>query len=306
MTESSRPSDDAAALVPPAASGPPPAPPPPATPAPALPPPAPAAPPPAMAAPSEPPPAPPPAMAAPPAPPAAVASPQQAPQAVQQAEQVARQVAGQLTTLSRGWWGRLDPQGKKPTLIVAAILLGVVLGTQVLNGILPARAQTSAPTNPTTPNTPGQTPPGLRIIEIAPGVRMQAYAGWQQLESTISLPGVRFQNGGTVLDIRVIEGGNQGDHVGLLTAYMQQLVAPDAQQLTPGGVNIVPINGVNGARVAYSGIFKGVSGTVTGEVTAIVFPGAKGIVVHGFTVDNDLDAALQDIHGMTFTIEVRG
>ena len=217
-------------------------------------------------------------------------------------------MAGQFATLSRGWWGRLDPQGKRPTLIVAGVLLAVVLGTQVLNGILPARAALNAPTNPTIPTTPtgsGQIPNGPRIIELAPGVRMQVYPGWQQVEDTISLPGARLQNGGTIVDVRVITGGAEGDHVGLLQAYLQQLVAPDAQQLTLGTVDIVPINGKNGARVTYSGIFKGVSGTVRGEVTAIVFSSEQGVVVHGFTVDQNLDSALNDIHGMTFTIEVR-
>ena len=108
----------------------------------------------------------------------------------------------------------------------------------------------------------------------------------------------------TPSDIRVSTGA-EADHVGLLTAYINQLVLPDSQQFTPGNVNIVPINGVNGARVSYSGLFKGVAGTVQGEITAIVFPGAMGVVIHGFTVGQNFDAALQEIHGMTFTIEVR-
>jgi hypothetical protein len=134
------------------------------------------------------------------------------------------------------------------------------------------------------------------------GVRMYGFAGWEQLEPGGSLPGIRLQNGSVVLDVRVTEF--PGDHLGLLTAYVNQVLQPDAQQLTVGQVNVVASNGRTAARAAYVGLFNGVTGSVEGELTTFIFPNGVGVIVDAWGAQGSLSEALGEIHAMIDTIEV--
>ena len=177
------------------------------------------------------------------------------PPAVANAEQVARDTAAVVATQTRAWWGRLDPQGKRPTLIVAGALVALVLGTQVVNGLIPIPSQV--------PGGPSNV--GARPVDIGLGARVYVLPGWQQLEAGSALQGVRLQKGSVVVDFRVTQF--TGDHVALLNAYVNQILQPDAQQLNVNGVTVVPVNGKTAARATYLGLFNGVTGAVEGELT---------------------------------------
>src|SRR5438874_1537176 len=76
--------------------------------------------------------------------PAGVAA-QPVPPAVAAAEAAARQAAQQISARGRAWWGQLDPAGRRPTLIVAGVLIAIVLGSQFLNALIPAPRGTIGP-----------------------------------------------------------------------------------------------------------------------------------------------------------------
>jgi hypothetical protein len=213
------------------------------------------------------------------------------------AEQVARDTAAQVATQTREWWGRLDPKGKKPTLIVAGVLVALVLGTQVVNGIIPVPNQgPSGPSNPGGPNV------GARPIDIGLGARVYVLPGWQQLDAGGALEGVRLQKGSVVFDIRVTQFN--GDHVALLTAYVNQILQPDAQQLNVNGVTVVPVNGRTAARATYLGLFNGVTGAVEGELSTLVSAGGTGVIVDAWGAQGSLPPAMDEVHAMVNTIEV--
>jgi hypothetical protein len=253
----------------------------------------------------------PPAPAAPGAPvppPVGGFSPAPPPPAVAAAEQAAREAATQVAARTRAWWGRLDPTGKRPTLIVAGVLAAVVLGTQVLNGIIPV--PNPSPAGPGTPipgggpTTPGGGPiAGARPIEVGMGVRVYAPPAWQQLDASGALTGIRLQNGSVVIDVRVTQFG--GNHVDLVSAYVNQILQPDSQNLNVGQVNVVAGNGRTAARATYLGLFNGVTGSVEGELTAFVFPNGIGVIVDAWGAQGSLANAIAEIHAIIETIEVR-
>jgi hypothetical protein len=210
---------------------------------------------------------------------------------------VARDAAGAVATQTRAWWGRLDPQGKKPTLIVAGVLIALVVGTQVVNGIIPIPGQ-----GPGGPSNPGGPTVGARPVDIGLGARVYVLPGWQQLEAGGALQGVRLQKGSVVVDFRVTQFG--GDHVALLTAYVNQILQPDAQQLNVNGVTIVPVNGKNAARATYLGLFNGVTGAVEGELTTLVSAGGTGVIVDAWGAQGSLPTGIDEVHAMVNTIEV--
>ena len=213
------------------------------------------------------------------------------------AEQMARETAAVVATQTRAWWGRLDPQGKRPTLIVAGVLVALVLGTQIVNAFIPIPNQV-----PGGPSNPGGPAVGARPVDIGLGARVYALPGWQQLEAGGALQGVRLQKGSVVVDFRVTQF--TGDQVALLTAYVDQILKPDAQQLNVNGVTVVPVNGKNAARATYLGLFNGVTGAVEGELTTLVSAGGTGVIVDAWGAQGSLTPALGEVHAMVNTLEV--
>ena len=131
---------------------------------------------------------------------------------------------------------------------------------------------------------------------------MYALPGWQQLEAGGALQGVRLQKGSVVVDFRVTQF--TGDQVALLTAYVEQILKPDAQQLNVNGVTVVPVNGKNAARATYLGLFNGVTGAVEGELTTLVSAGGTGVIVDAWGAQGSLTPALGEVHAMINTLEV--
>ena len=210
---------------------------------------------------------------------------------------MARETAAVVATQTRAWWGRLDPQGKRPTLIVAGVLAALVIGTQVVNGFIPIPNQV-----PGVPSNPGGPNVGARPVDIGLGARIYVLPGWQQLEAGGALQGVRLQKGSVVVDFRVTQF--TGDHVALLTAYVNQILQPDAQQLNVNGVTVVPLNGKTGARATYLGLFNGVTGAVEGELTTVVSAGGTGVIVDNWGAQGSLSTGLDEVHAMINTLEV--
>ena len=220
---------------------------------------------------------PPPAAPSPPAPPPVGGfAPAPPPPAVATAEQVARDTAAQVAGRTRAWWGRLDPQGKRPTVIVAGVLAAIVLGTQVVNGIIPVPGQCPDRSRRLDPRRRSDDNPGAARRSgparstSAWGCASTCFPAGSSSRPSGALAGVRLQKGSVVVDVRVTEFG--GDHTALLAAYVNQILQPDSQNLNVGQVTVVPVNGRTAARAAHLWLFNGVTGSVEGELTDVRLP----------------------------------
>ena len=238
--------------------------------------------------------------AAAPAPPsvATAVPPQATPQAVATAEAAARQAAAEFTSRGKAWWSQLDPTGKKPTLIVAAALLIAILGSQVLNAIIPAPRGTI----PAGGGGGGGGGGGARTIEVGGGARITAPSGWTSVGASPSLQGVRLQKGSVIIDVMVASYG--GTPQELLQTYVAQILRGQANQLTVGDTAVGPAaNGRVAARAAYVGIFKD-AGTLQGQLTTQVW-GSVGVVFDAAAPQGQLQATLGDVETIIGTLEVR-
>ncbi len=188
--------------------------------------------------------------------------------------------------------GRLDPTGWRPTLIVGAVLLAVVFGTQFVNALVPNRA-----------TGPGPSIPQGSAVEIGAGVYLRAQAGWQ---AQMIQPGhLRLSKGIAVLDARFF-GSFQGDASALISSYVEQILRPDSSQLATTPVQVVPVAaGSPGARATYVGSFTSVPQPIEGQLTAVLLQG-RPILFDAWASQGQLDQALFDVGRMLETLEVRG
>ncbi|MEO7117738.1 MAG: hypothetical protein ABIZ34_02070, partial [Candidatus Limnocylindrales bacterium] len=187
---------------------------------------------------------------------------------------------------------RLDPTGWRPTGIVLGIILALVFGTQLLNAALPARTGTGPDPQPQ-PGTP---------IDVGQGVRVYPQAGWSADTSVADQ--VRLQKGSAVVDVFVF-AGFQGDASALLSSYVEQRLRPGAGQLAVSGSQAIPVTaGSPGVRATYVGNFTGVQQAIEGELTAISL-GGRAILFDGWANQGQLGPALDEVHLMAQTVEVR-
>lgn len=204
---------------------------------------------------------------------------------------------------------RLDPTGWRPTITVAAVILALVFGVQIVNAALPVPSGLqNGPGNPSGPGTPSG--PGSPIVVGNNNVVVYPRQGWSQLQlpsPQTSVDGLRLQKGAAVFDLRLftIAGGTQANTGAsdLATYYVQAVLGPGASQLQTSTPQQVPVNGVTGVRVTYLGNFNGVQQPIEGQVTAFV-RGTQGLVVDGWANQGQLSGAVDDIEQMIQTIEV--
>ena len=231
---------------------------------------------------------------------AVVATPipgQPAPQSVAAAEAAARDAAQQIAMRGRAWWGQLDPTGKRPTLLVAAALVALVIGSQFLNALVPVSRGGGGGGG-----GGGQPAAGVPVA-IGNGVWVTPPPGWVAVGTPVGLPGVRFQRGATTVEVG-IASFSASPHE-LLTAYVNQVLAPTAQDVKVSEpVNVRAGNGRPTARSIYTASFKDVGTAVDGELSTQVENGI-GIVVNGYAPKGQLAGSLAEVHAFVDTIEVR-
>jgi hypothetical protein len=183
----------------------------------------------------------------------------------------------------------LDPATRSQTFIVAAVIAALFYGSSVLNEALPANA-----------NDQGQVTVAGEPIAVGGGVRITPVDGW------LSSPhengsGIRLEKGVVVIDLYPESvGGNAG---ALAKAYLEDILKPDATQLTATDTEVASSAEGTAARFGYQGIFVGVDVPIEGEVTAI-FIGAQGVVADAWSRQGDLADLLGEVHEMLDTIEV--
>src|SRR5207248_3756516 len=187
--------------------------------------------------------------------PAGVAA-QPVPPAVAAAEAAARQAAQQISARGRAWWGQLDPAGRRPTLIVAGVLIAIVLGSQFLNALIPAPRGTIGPGGGGVGGGGGTQPPAGKPVDIGSGIRVTPPPGWVAVGDPLALQGVRFQKGGVTVDVGLAAFTNPPSD--LVAAYVNQVLTPNSQgaKVSPTHITIAR-NGRPTAVATWTGNLRG-------------------------------------------------
>jgi hypothetical protein len=227
------------------------------------------------------------------------------PPAVAAAEAAARQAAAEITVRGRAWWGQLDPTNKRPTLLVAGVLLALVIGSQFLNALVPVPRGGGSVGGGTGGGGTGTGQPASGTpVDIGNGVRVTPPAGWVAVGSPQNLPGVKFQRGAVTVEVGIASFDQAPKD--LLVAYVNQILAPSAQDAkVSSATSVVAGNGKPTARATYTGSFKDVGTAVEGELSTQVSPTNIGIVVNAYAPQGQFTASLNDVHAFVDTIEVR-
>jgi hypothetical protein len=173
--------------------------------------------------------------------------------------------------------------------MVAIVIAALFYGSSVLNEALPANAADQ-----------GVVAVAGERLAVGDGVRITPTEGW------ISSPhdsgsGIRLEKGVVAVDLYPESfGGNAG---ALADAYLEDILKPDATQLTTTEPEVVSGPDGTAARFGYQGIFEGADVPIEGEVTA-VFIGSQGVVADAWSRQGDLGSLLGEVHAMLDTIEV--
>ncbi len=306
--------------APPAAAPVPAAPPPPAAPAPVV---APvpvtvaAAPPPEAPPPAAPPPvaayaAPPPVALPPVAPPPVAPPPVAAYVAPPPVAAAPAQVAAAIVTRAGSWFAGLDPRGWRTTIVVAVLLVGTVLGANLVNAVVPLPSSTGrvdpGPGVPVQPNpNPGQpaappiqpqpVQPGSGL-DVGSGVVVYPPDGWSVVGSESGQ--VVLQKGAAVLVVVAVAWPKSPND--LAVAYRDalfngvQYTANEPQSLQIG-------DGIPAVGFKYTCVQEG--NQVDGAIFAGVARGS-GVVVNVMAPAGGLDGVTGDIDRLLGTVQIKG
>ena len=174
--------------------------------------------------------------------------------------------------------------GVLPMIVVAAVLAVVVFGGYAVGGAL------SRSTGP--------------AVEIAGVVRIQPLSGWEEAGRFADPAGVRLTRGGGNLDVVAVP--SDGSATDLVRWYVQRVFEPAAERLSvsPRAQEVRLASGLEGARVAYVGLFGKALVPIEGEVTAVVSPSGTGVVFDAWGAEGVLRYVLEDVRAMIDTAEV--
>lgn len=171
-----------------------------------------------------------------------------------------------------------------PSLLVGAVIVGVVAGGYVVDDALGELS--SAPTT------------------VSASVTVTPLPGWELAERFGDPPGARFTRGNASLDVASI--AFTGSDLDLLAAYVEEVLEPDAEQLRVSET-VEPValsGGLTGSRIVYVGTFGDVQAPIEGEVVAVVSPSGVGVVFDGWSTSGQLRFAIEDIRTMVRTAEI--
>jgi hypothetical protein len=220
-------------------------------------------------------------------------------------------------TVSPGLEAYLDTATLRPTLGVAALILAVFFGVQLVNAAVPAGGRTgvgpgpgvertpdpAAPTpfQPTQPPVgPGPAQPG-ETLTIGP-LRLSLPSGWQTGQTQSG--NFRMGKGGVIIDLNTLVLDQDADATGLCAAFINQVLAPDATGFSTSQPVPFAVTGASAARALYSGVF-GQAGEVEGQVTVIVV-GRQAVFFDAWSGPGMLRALLPEIERIFETAQVVG
>lgn len=171
-----------------------------------------------------------------------------------------------------------------PVLALAVVLVGIVSG-----GYVTAEAL-------------GRV--GGDTVVVSPSVSVTALPGWELAGRFTGPTGIRLSKGSASLDVATLPF--TGSSEGLLAAYIDNVLEPDAEQFRVSETveGVVLDSGQVGARINYVGLFGDVQAPIEGEVTAVVTPDGVGVIFDGWAPSGQLQFAIDDIHTMIQTAEI--
>ena len=176
-----------------------------------------------------------------------------------------------------------DRQKLLPTIAVAGIVAGVVLGGLGLDKVIAA--------------------PSAGTVDIGQSVTITAAPGWVRTETSGSSgDGVALQKSDAILSATaVLYDGTPSKALSEVEAVLQQ----DAADISFGTERDGTLGGHDSAMVAFSAIVSGPSGsgTVDGEIICLVING-RAILFEAVAPQGDLDPVGDDILTMVKSVEV--
>jgi hypothetical protein len=146
----------------------------------------------------------------------------------------------------------------------------------------------------------GEPGPPVTVVE---GVTIHPAPGWSLTDRLTEPQGVRLISGTGNLLVLVspVGGGPEGQ----LLAYIEQVLEPEATQLSVTPVQPITIPSGNVAAVAsYVGAFQGASSPLEGEVVAVVGASGTAVVFDGWAQEGQFGAARDDVRAMVAGAEV--
>jgi len=220
------------------------------------------------------------------------------PTAGEQASELARETFETVNIRTRAFVRTLDPRGIRPTLIVAGIITALVLGTQLLNGVI----ATPGPRFGPNPGVSGPTAPGSPI-DVNAHLRFRVAAGWQpQQQFTDDLPGVLLQKGNAYLEARATRGAS-GVQLSAFLAKLTTIISGQLSGYQATQPSPTSINGLGGLRIDYAGL--NTNGVVQeGEITVVMTPDGTAFMAHAFGQQGSVSPLLGEVRDMMSTLEV--
>jgi hypothetical protein len=138
-------------------------------------------------------------------------------------------------------------------------------------------------------------------IQLGSGVVIHPPSGWVAEPSPDS-PEVRLSNG--VGQMYATASPVTGSPEQQLQAYIDQVLSPQASQLSVTEIQAIEHPAGDAAFVAYIGTFEGVSAPLEGEVASVVGPGGSALILDGWAPEGQFIAVRDDVRGTVLSAEV--
>jgi hypothetical protein len=214
-----------------------------------------------------------------------------------------------FATRTGSWFSGLDPRGWRTTLVVAAIMIGTVIGANIVNAAVPLPADPSSAAGPG-PGVPGATPlpgdpappdrgpvsPGTPV-DVGSGVALYPPNGWTVTASEQGQ--VVLQKGGVTLVATA--GAYDGTPAELAAAYSESFFAANGQ-FSAGEPQSAEIGGsIPAVAFAYAGVAEG---NLVDGVMAVGVAEGTGVVLNAFAPAGQLEPAIADIDAIATTLQL--
>lgn len=220
--------------------------------------------------------------------------------------------AAAVTTRTGSWFAGLDPRGWRTTLVVAALMVGAVVGANLVNAAVPLPEEPAIPDVPA-PTIPGADPgpvepgpveppadagpvtPGSPV-EVGHGLVLYPPAGWTVVAAETG--SVALQKGGVIL--LALATPWEGDPASLADTYAQAFFAEGQfQSATPKTGTLG--NGVPSVVIGWSGIVDG--SQYDGAIAAGVASGT-GMVLNAIAPKGQFQGVADDLDAIGETLQI--
>jgi hypothetical protein len=138
-------------------------------------------------------------------------------------------------------------------------------------------------------------------IQLGPSVVIHPPSGWVA-EPSSDTPEVRLSNG--VGQMFAAASPVTGTPEQQLQAYIDQVLAPQASQLSVTEIQPIQHPAADAAFMAYVGTFEGVSAPLEGEVASVVASSGAALILDGWAPEGQFIAVRDDVRGTVLSAEL--